>query len=131
MNQLELNRHRAEIMLGAKYDEDGECINIESRSTTHADIWGENSNPEWDWDYYDYRLIPEPKEPVYKPYEKVDEAWLGRTVKAKDGSIDTIILAIQHTNNKVWIANDGQWGLEYLFRHFTWQDGTPFGEIAE
>lgn len=80
MNQLELNKARAEIMLGAMYDENGRCVNVEHKQFIMMG-WIKDDNPKWAFHICDYRLIPEVIEPEYRPYSKVDEAWLGKAIK--------------------------------------------------
>jgi hypothetical protein len=132
MTQIELNKLRAEVMLGAKYKQKDwkspvECINVECiDSSKQDDEWDIVSNPCWDWNRFDYRLAKEPK---YKPYSKADISWLGKVVKDTNtehavmitgvGDDDTVLVGL------TWAT------LRSVFSGYTWADGTPFGEIDD
>lgn len=77
-----------------------------------------------------------PAEEKYKPYEKPNLAWLGKKVKAKaewgkaDGEtavIEKITYGVR--GEFVNLSTGVMFTLGMMFDHFTWEDGTPFGEI--
>lgn len=71
-----------------------------------------------------------PVEDRYKPYAKPDLAWLGKNVKAKaDGETTTISKITYSTRGEfVNLSNGVMFALGMMFDHYTWEDGSPFGE---
>lgn len=71
-----------------------------------------------------------PAEDRYKPYAKPDLAWLGKNVKAKaDGETTTISKITYSTRGEfVNLSNGIMFTLGMMFDHYTWEDGSPFGE---
>jgi hypothetical protein len=74
-----------------------------------------------------------PVEEKYKPYAKLDLAWLGKNVKAKaDGKTTTISKITYSTRGEfVNLSNGIMFELGMMFDHYTWEDGTPFGEVED
>lgn len=54
------NRVMAEVMLNAKYDDEGNCINILRANRylkeNRPRDWHDEKSPMWDWNFYTYRL---------------------------------------------------------------------------
>lgn len=73
-----------------------------------------------------------PVEEKYKPYAKPDLAWLGKNVKAKAGGKTTMISKITYSirGEFVNLSNGIMFTLGMMFEHYTWEDGTPFGEVV-
>ncbi len=74
-----------------------------------------------------------PAEEKYKPYAKPDLAWLGKNVRAKADGKTTMISKITYstTGEFVNLSNGIMFTLGMMFDHFTWEDGTPFGEVED
>jgi hypothetical protein len=74
-----------------------------------------------------------PVEEKYKPYAKPDLAWLGKNVKAKAGGKTTMISKITYSIRGVFVnlSNGIMFELGMMFEHYTWEDGTPFGEVED
>jgi hypothetical protein len=74
-----------------------------------------------------------PVEEKYKPYAKLDIAWLGKTVKAKAGGKTTMISKITYSTRGEFVnlSNGIMFELGMMFEHYTWEDGTPFGEVED
>lgn len=119
---------------------------IEFRATKN-DSWHE-AVPRWDWNNYEYRVKPEKKEPIYRPYKDVNEmlddikkrrvaiqhpVCSGIWVKVKDKSksvydIEEMITAIDYNLSKIMLGKNWSWAsLDTLFATYTYLDGTPFG----
>lgn len=71
-----------------------------------------------------------PAEEKYKPYSKLDLAWLGKNVKAKADGKTAMISKITYSFRGEFVnLSDGiMFTLGMMFDHYTWEDGTPFGE---
>lgn len=71
-----------------------------------------------------------PAEEKYKPYAKPDLAWLGKNVKAKADGETAMISKITYSirGEFVNLSNGIMFALGMMFDHYTWEDGTPFGE---
>lgn len=115
---------------------------IQSRCITgETSLWWDDNNPTFEVDDFDYRIKPEPK---YRPFRTVKEClsemqkhqpfgWLKPvnecTNKAKAINISSIgcddEYPIQFTNDY------GDYSFEYLYKEFTFMDGTPFGILEE
>ena len=74
-----------------------------------------------------------PVEDRYKPYAKHDVAWLGKNVKAKSDGKITVISKITYSTRGEFVnlSNGIMFGLGMMFDHYTWEDGTPFGEVED
>lgn len=74
-----------------------------------------------------------PAEDRYQPYSKPDLAWLGKNVKAKaDGKTAMVSKIIYSTRGEfVNLSIGTMFTLDMMFDHFTWEDGTPFGEVED
>ena len=67
-------------------------------------------------------------QPKYKAYTEVKIEWLdNKKVLDKDTGIEWDINYLGK-DNKVTIGNEHEYSLTFMFEHFTWIDGTPFGE---
>ena len=71
-----------------------------------------------------------PAEEKYKPYAKPDLAWLGKNVKAKADGETAMISKITYSTRGEFVnlSNGIMFALGMMFDHYTWEDGTPFGE---
>ena len=67
-------------------------------------------------------------QPKYKAYTEPKIEWLdNKKVLDKDTGIEWDINYLGK-DNKVTIGNEHEYSLAFMFEHFTWIDGTPFGE---
>lgn len=46
------------VMLAAKYDENGNALNIEAKAKGVNSFWFGCENPVWDWRNFHYRILP-------------------------------------------------------------------------
>lgn len=115
---------------------------IQSKCVTdEMPLWWDDNNPTFEIDDFDYRIKPEPK---YRPFKNIEECWNEMqkhrlfgwlkpvnkyTNKAKAINISSIgyndEYPIQFTNDY------GDYSFEYLYKEFTFMDGTPFGIVEE
>lgn len=74
-----------------------------------------------------------PVEEKYKPYAKPDLAWLGKNVKAKASGETTMISKITYSTRGEFVnlSNGIMFELGMMFEHYTWEDGTPFGDVED
>lgn len=99
-------------------------------------VWVDIDNPTFSMSLSDYRIKPEPK---YRPFKTQEECWQEMlkhqpfgSLKSKDdeyfcliGSVnkdDTITLAIEPNT---------YYAYHYIFEHYIFSDGTPFGIKVE
>ena len=119
---------------------DGKTIEERRISFDHTE-WVDNNNPEWRWDKFDYRIKPESK---YRPFRNTQEClsemlkhqpfgWLKPVNKCTNNSITINISSIGCNDEyPIQFTNDyGDYSFEYLYKEFTFMDGTPFGIIEE
>ena len=66
----EETKRRAEIMLAAEYEGDT-CTNIECRPSS-SDGWDKVSGPYWNWNNFDYRVVPKPRIIYMKVFDNGD-----------------------------------------------------------
>ena len=101
--------------------------------------WVSDNDPDWNWVDQSYRTKPEPK---YKPYEFTLENLkhlLGNVIKSKNKDddwpylINSINISDTVTPIKIVYKNGKvvNISLQTLFEEFTWEDGSPCGEIIE
>jgi len=82
--------------------------------------------PDWNWRRYFYFI-----EPKYIPYKVAKIEWRLKGVINKRTRVVDTITAID-TNSDMAILVNGIWlRLDYVFKNYTWEDGTPFGELAQ
>lgn len=74
-----------------------------------------------------YRIKPEPQ---YKPYDKPQIEWLGKVVKKKKHEVYSLITEI-HINNDAVCMTDEFYSCDYLFKNYTWADGSIIGEVVK
>lgn len=97
--------------------------------------WLETATPTWDTDYV-YRIKPEPK---YRPFRTEEECWgeMHRHpdfgwIKKINGGYKRITAIHMDIFNKHCADFSGQTGtacfeFEYIYKNYTFTDGTPFG----
>lgn len=115
---------------------------IQSKGITDdIPLWWNDNNPTFDAENFDYRIKPEPK---YRPFKNTEECWNEMlkhqqfgwlkpvnkcTNKAKAINISSIECDDEYP---IQFTNDyGDYSFEYLYKDFTFLDGTPFGIIEE
>ena len=98
--------------------------------------WMELNDPDFMWDSYKYRIKPEPK---YRPFKTREECWNEMLkhqpfgwVKRINGGYKQIMAIHMDIFNKHCADFAGQTGtacfeFEYIYKHYTFTDGTPFG----
>ena len=119
---------------------DGKTIEERRISFDHTE-WVDNNNPEWRWDKFDYRIKPESK---YRPFRTTQEClsemlkhqpfgWLKPINKCTNNSITINISSIGYNDEyPIQFTNDyGDYSFEYLYKEFTFMDGTPFGIVEK
>ena len=115
------------MMRQIKYDENGQPTNLISRlyeSTVKSQIL----QPIWNWYNNFYFIKPKPK---YVPYKIAKKGWRLKGVISKTtGNIYTIT-AISIDSKACVLINNNWWSLKDMFKHYTWEDGTPFGELMQ
>ena len=100
---------------------------IEFRDSDHK-YWQELTVPAFNLDVYKYRIKPEPK---YRPFANADECWQEMQkhqpfgwIKASHGKF----LIIGFKNNVIAFGRNDNWqDYNYIFKSYTFADGTPFG----
>ena len=96
--------------------------------------WSDVFSPTWR-DDRDYRIKPEPK---YRPFKDVDECWEEMQkhqpfgwIMGKSNHIRRIIestgLISTYNDNNVLIGSTWE-SFAYMFKQYTFADGTPFGK---
>lgn len=91
-----------------------------------------NSNLNFALEHYDYRIKAEPK---YRPFANADECWQEMQkhqpfgwIKASHGKF----LIIGFKNNVIAFGINDNWqDYNYIFKSYTFADGTPFGIKVE
>ena len=116
--------------------EDGKVIECEVEKS----VWGETSEPAWDWGHFDYRVKKEPK---YRPFKDTDElieeyckrfevGWGYNLpsiwVKSKK-SCDRFLITGFGSDKIILIK--GEVSLDTMFEYDTFLDGSPFGKLEE
>lgn len=100
---------------------------IEFRDSDHK-YWQELTVPAFNLDVYKYRIKPEPK---YRPFANAEECWQEMMkhqpfgwIKASHGKF----LIIGFKNNVIAFGINDNWqDYNYIFKSYTFADGTPFG----
>lgn len=100
---------------------------IEFRDSDHK-YWQELTVPAFNLDVYKYRIKPEPK---YRPFANAEECWQEMQkhqpfgwIKASHGKF----LIIGFKNNVIAFGRNDNWqDYNYIFKSYTFADGTPFG----
>lgn len=91
--------------------------------------WCVAVNPSWNWDSGgEYRIKPEPK---YRPFANAEECWQEMQkhqpfgwIKASHGKFPII----GFKNNMIAFGRNDNWqDYNYIFKSYTFADGTPFG----
>ena len=109
--------------------------------TDEMPLWWDDNNPTFKVDDFDYRIKPEPK---YRPFRNAQEClsemlkhqpfgWLKPVNKCTNNSITINISSIGCNDEyPIQFTNDyGDYSFEYLYKEFTFMDGTPFGIVEE
>lgn len=98
--------------------------------------WYELNDPDFMWSAYKYRIKPEPK---YRPFKTQEECWQEMLkhqpfgwVKKIDGGYKQIMAIHIDIFNRHCADFAGQTGtacfeFEYIYKNYTFNDGTPFG----
>lgn len=97
---------------------------IEAKPIVVGD-WEEETEPEWDWVSFDYRIKKQPKEPEYIPFSFEDaEQLIGKVVKSKDENWIEMI---------TWCDNDEASSISYsnLLYGYTFIEGSPCGKLKQ
>jgi len=96
------NKHIAEVVSGARYDERGECLNIE-----YSDGAGyeKATSPNWNWNRTNYRLIPDPTpEEILAKFVKDND--LKKDDKLiNDNKLIEIIDYLSFVDGKIYLKN--------------------------
>ena len=127
LNKKERLEYNLKIFSNAEFDGNGQVTNIQyyNNNGNWIDKVGREINPG-----AMYRIKPQPQ---FKPYSKVDKAWVGDVVryKAEKGEIYVLIVAVYTEPNKILLGNGNFYDLNGAFETLEWQDGSPFGEEIE
>ena len=79
----ELAQYAAKVMAAAKYN-NRRCVNVACKFSLDCDAWDVSVAPVWNWQEWDYAIIPEPVTRV-EPYRDAQAAtFIGRTYRWKD-----------------------------------------------
>lgn len=106
---------------------EGKQIEFRGKSTIVSLEWKAVDDPIWDWDSLDYRVKPDPK---YVPYDSVLEVDRDKWIARKSNGLVSRLRAFAESAGIVLI--DNRWlKLNELFEHYTYEDGTPCGKLAE
>ncbi len=93
--------------------------------------WSEISHPEFNWYVSKYRIKQEPK---YRPFNSVEECWWEMQKHQPFGWIktedDRRVIAYMDVDG-ILTGNDAFCTFEYAIKHYTFDDGTPFGVKEE
>lgn len=100
-----------------------------------SDDWIEEDNPNWNYNYFNYRIKPEPHYRPFKNAEEVMEAikqhgpyikenntyrYLKKFTVMENGEIVYSFSGWSSTSVKTW---------NEVYSLITWADGTPFGKL--
>ena len=121
-----MNREQAKILLPIiQAFAEGKTIEFRNKSFKE---WTEINNPSFDPTITNYRIKPEPK---YRPFKDAKECWQEMQkhqpfgwIKASHGKF----LIIGFKNNVIAFGIKDNWqDYNYIFKSYTFADGTPFG----
>jgi len=120
-------KYIATVLDKIEYDDKGQPTNLFFHKYSSSEEL-QTKRPIWAWKIYFYYIKPKQE---YVPYEKVKAEWRGKGIKSKVNGIIHTIIAID-TNSDICVLVDGSWfRLEHLFKHYTWENGSPFGELHD
>jgi len=97
---------------------------IEAKPIVVGD-WKEETEPEWDWVSFDYRIKKQPKEPEYIPFSFEDaEQLVGKIIKSKDENWIELLTFFDEdcTSNITY---------EALLKDYTFLDGSLCGKLKQ
>ena len=94
--------------------------------------WIDIHNPSFDWYDYAYRIKPEPK---YRPFKTQEECWNEMlnhhpfgSLKSKDNDYFCLVGSVNKNVTITLAIEPGtDYSCNYLFEHYIFSDGTPFG----
>lgn len=121
-----MNRQQAKELLPIiQAFAEGKTIEFRNKSFKE---WTEINNPSFDPTITNYRIKPEPK---YRPFKDAKECWQEMQkhqpfgwIKASHGKF----LIIGFKNNVIAFGIKDNWqDYNYIFKSYTFADGTPFG----
>jgi len=117
IQQIEFDREGYPINLLCKYDRLNETIDFKEVVFINLQKF---MTEEWQYQ------IKSQKQ--YRPYTEAKTEWVGQTIIRYDGR-KYVILSIMFDGKWLVEYNDEIYeNLEYLFKNFTWADGSQFGE---
>lgn len=126
---IEEARKAAEVMLAYANGEEVEVIGFGGQYKIVE-------NPSFNWEKMKYRVKPKP---TYRPFEDKEECWNEMLkhepfgwVKKINGGYKQIMAIHMDMFNKHCADFSGQTGtacfeFEYIYKNYTFADGTPFG----
>lgn len=141
---------KEKIVVMQAYDE-GKQIQIKDGGYDDWSDWNADYEPNWDWQQFKYRIKPE--EPIYRPYESIDEMvedYCDKSGELRLARLSMPYIWVKYKNKRwgdtkhlltsfnnaceghsyVWIAN-GWVSLEELFDDYTYLNGSPCGKLVE
>lgn len=104
---------------------------IECKGKSLFGSWIEANCPLWS-DNLEYRIKPEPK---YRPFKTKEECWQEMlkhqpfgSLKSKDNEYFCLIGSVNKDNTiTLAIEPNTYYAYHYIFEHYIFSDGTPFG----
>ncbi|WP_278811483.1 hypothetical protein [Leyella stercorea] len=123
-------------------EETADCIKVmqayvEGKQIQYVDSetedWTDIESPTWNWDLYDYRIMPKPQ---YRPFKDADECWQEMLkhqpfgwLKHKDDDEPYCILKI--TDSRISMIDVCEevafYDYNETFKQYIFADGAPFG----
>lgn len=123
-------------------EETADCIKVmqayvEGKQIQYVDSetedWTDIESPTWNWDLYDYRIMPKPQ---YRPFKDADECWQEMLkhqpfgwLREKKRNVRTQI-GFMHTEG-IQGTSGGSSNYKAFFDCFSFADGAPFGVKEE
>lgn len=127
-------------------EETADCIKVmqayvEGKQIQYVDSetedWTDIESPTWNWDLYDYRIMPNPQ---YRPFKDADECWQEMLkhqpfgwLKHKDDDEPYCILKI--TDSRISMIDVCEevafYDYNETFKQYIFADGAPFGVKEE
>ena len=109
----------------------GKVVKLEGKT---CEEFHAGSRSTWNYNGYPEKYTihePSEPEPKYKPFDDVMQL-KGKWLKSKDGAIYSFPVSFSIKDNEVYTDVDGMWvSADYIFKHYTMEDGSPAGQIVE
>lgn len=118
-----------EIIAVVTAHKEGKTIEVTSKSKLN---WEITEYPCWNFDYWDYRVKPEPH---YRPFENAEEVM--EAIKEKGDWVrwkingDWSLRILGYSSKRVDFTNYDNLEMSVAFEEYTFADGTPFGKLVE